>query len=121
MPRVVPSQVVTVMESLLPPFLSSDNESCEGPNAQQVMPSSYMGQLEAVLALIEQVPEQLITLDGPECTNLTASIAAVRIILKKWVANDRPSLSPIPGLSSLNPVSVTAGQLSQQRPLLSFS
>jgi hypothetical protein len=65
-----------------------------------------MGQLGAVLALIEQVPEQLITLDGPEYTNLTASIAAVRIILKKWVANDRRSLSPIPGLSSLNPVVV---------------
>jgi hypothetical protein len=96
--------VVTVMESLLPPFLSSDNASREGTNAQQSMPSSYMGQLEAVLALIEQVPEQPITLDGPEYTNLTASIAAVRITLKKWVANDRRSLSPIPGLSSLNPI-----------------
>jgi hypothetical protein len=55
---------------------------------------------------IEQVPEQLITLNGPEYANLTASIAAVRIILKKWVADNRPSLSPILGLSSLNPVVV---------------
>ena len=52
------------MESVFPPYLSTTAEACEGPNAQQAMPVSYMGQLEAVLTLIEQVPNELITLYG---------------------------------------------------------
>jgi hypothetical protein len=104
--RVVPSQVVTLMESLFPPFLSANTETREGPNAQQAMPASYMGQIQAVLTLIEQVPDELITLHGHEYTDLIASIAAIRSILQRWETDQRADLRPIPGLSSLNPVVV---------------
>jgi hypothetical protein len=106
MRRVLPSQVVTVMESLLHPFLSPNTETREGPNAQQAMPASYRGQLEAVLTLMEQVPNELITLHDREYADLIASIAAARNILKRWEMHREPDLIPIPGLSSLNPVVV---------------
>jgi hypothetical protein len=106
MPRVVPSRVVALMEALFPPFLSSASETYEGPNAQQAMPVSYRGQLEAVLTLLEQIPEELITLEGEDYTNLLASIAAIRSILKTWQTYHKHDLNPIPGISSLNPVVV---------------
>jgi hypothetical protein len=106
MPRVVPRLVAALMESLFPPFLSPDTETREGPNARQAMPASYRGQLEAVLTLIEQVPNELITLHGPEYVDLIASIAAVRSILKRWETHHGPDLIPIPGLSGFNPVVV---------------
>jgi hypothetical protein len=63
-----------------------------------------MGQLEAVLTFIEQVPEELITLNSHEYTDLMASLAALRSIQKRWEAGQRADLRPIPGISSLNPV-----------------
>src|SRR6266540_3739743 len=106
MPRVVPSLVVALMESVFPPFLSSITETGEGPNAQQAMPASYRGQLEAVLTLIEQVPDELITLHGHEYTQLVASIAAIRSVVRRWEADPKADLRSIPGLSNLNPVVV---------------
>jgi hypothetical protein len=70
------------------------------------MPASYRGQLEAVLTLIEQVPNELITLHDREYADLVASIAAARSILKRWETHHEPDLIPIPGLSNLNPVVV---------------
>jgi hypothetical protein len=106
MPRIVPSQVVTFMEASFHPFLSPSTETREGPNAQKGMPESYMGQLEALLTLVEQIPAELITLDGNEYINLSASLAAIRSILKRWEANPKADLLPLPGLSDFNPIVV---------------
>jgi hypothetical protein len=104
MPRVVPSQVVAFMESTFYPYLSTDTKTREGPNAKQPMPARYMGQLEAVLSLVEQIPNELITVDGNTYTTLIASIAIIRRTLKRWETTQLADLTLIPGLSPLNPV-----------------
>jgi len=104
MPRVVPSQIVMFMEAVFPPFLSSETETREGTNAREVMPGSYLPQLAATLTLIEQVPNELITLDGDKYAEMAANLAAMRSILKRWQTDLRTSLKPIPGLNDLNPV-----------------
>jgi hypothetical protein len=44
------------MESTFPPFLSTDTKTKEGKEAKGPMPARYMGQLEALLSLLEQIP-----------------------------------------------------------------
>jgi hypothetical protein len=106
MPHVVPSQVVAFMESTFHPFLSTDTKTHEGTNAKQPMPARYRGQLEALLSLLEQIPNELITVDGNIYIALIANIAIIRSTLNKWETTDLVDLPLIPGLSSLNPVVV---------------
>jgi hypothetical protein len=94
------------MESTFHPFLSTDTETHEGTNAKEPMPASYRGQLEAVLSLLEQIPNELITVDGNTYIELIANIAIIRRILKRWETTTLEDLPLIPALSSLNPVVV---------------
>jgi hypothetical protein len=70
------------------------------------MPVSFRGKLEAIITLIEQIPDELITLEDQDYTELIASLAAIRSILKRWETHPEQDLIPMPGLSSLNPVVV---------------
>jgi hypothetical protein len=70
------------------------------------MSAVYMGQLEALLTLLEEIPDELITLDGHTYTALIANITTIRSTLKRWEAGHKVDLPLLPGLSTLNPVVV---------------
>ena len=59
MPRVVPSQVVTVIDTLFP-FTAKQKETERIPLGQE-----YQGRLTAILDLVDEIPSELMNL-APE-------------------------------------------------------
>jgi len=101
MPRVVPSQVVDLIDRLVPkaeqntPFLLKVHNS---------------DQLAAVLEMIGQIPNELFVLDGAKYAEFTSSCAAVRGAIQRWHSPEKATrmndLARVEGLGNLNPVTL---------------
>jgi hypothetical protein len=78
MPRVVPSQVVSFIDSL----------SIHYPPGDQVrMNAIGSANLSAVLDLVEQVPDELLTMDKVAYASLISAKALIRDIIDTWRSN----------------------------------
>lgn len=77
MPRVVPSQVITLIEQFFP-FIITEADRNRG------IQGGALPQLAAVLELIDQLPQELITLGPDQYVTFVKSVAAIRAIIALW-------------------------------------
>ena len=93
MPRVVPSQVRTYINGL-PSYAT----------VQDCVSLNHLGspQLRAVLDLVEQVPDDLLTMKGEVYASLVHAKAQIRDILEVWTANRNAGHSPAPYVFSVS-------------------
>jgi hypothetical protein len=110
MPRVVPSQVVDLIDKLFP----DANAEIEGQPIRLSFDDSI--QLRAVVDLAQQIPAELIILNGSQYAEYNAAIAAIRWSLERWIGIERATqTSPllcIRGLRQYSPVALIGQALS---------
>jgi hypothetical protein len=104
LPRIVPSQVVTVIDQMFSPrthreghFAVSRGESTS---------------IAAIINLVEQIPPQLLVLPGESYAALVSSIASLKTALEGWKFTDEP-LHRIRGFGDINPVTLIRDALAQ--------
>lgn len=100
MPRVVPSQVVQLIDQLF-------------PDAQRQTESQEFGlrmgniyQVAALLDLVQEIPSELIVLSPDRYAELVSSIAAIRTVMQSWQSHGDFAFNRVPGLRRLNPVTL---------------
>ncbi len=84
MPKVVPSQIVEFIDSTLPEFLSPTNRSFQ-------MHPSVCGALNALLRLLEQLPDLLLPRDADTYALLLRSEESLRYALRRAQEQDHQS------------------------------
>jgi len=108
MPRVVPSQVVDVIDQLFP---AAKNQKDTQQNRFSLSRSNQ-NELAAIIELVEQIPSELITLDQKDYTGLQLAITAIRNTIPTWQLRDY-GLDRIHGYGNLNPVTIIRNALSK--------
>lgn len=101
MSRVVPSQVVEIINTLFP-FTSTqrDGESVG-------LDFSYVESLAGVVHLVDQIPVELIHLSDNEFINFTINLEAIRSAVKSFEQRGNVNaLKSLPGFNRLNPVTI---------------
>ncbi len=105
MSRVVPSQVVAVINKLFPSLIAQKDNS-----AQEItLDYGHLYPVSAIATLADQVPQELITLNPDDYVAYTASLAAIKSAVEVWTVRGNVTignLAPIRGLSRLNPIMV---------------
>jgi hypothetical protein len=103
MPRVVPSQVVTLIDKLFQ-FTSSQQDT---PQGRTTLDHNNSNSLAAIVELADQIPPELIALEGDNYTTYVASLAAIRTTIITWQTRGGVQpLSTIQGFGNLNPVTL---------------
>ncbi len=101
MPRVVPSQVVGVIDQLFPWAASQTEEK------NIALRAGDQTRLAPILDLTQQIPDELIVLDNRKYSEFVSSIAAIRTAIATWTARGETlSLDRLPGFRKLNPVTL---------------
>jgi hypothetical protein len=104
MPRVVPSQVVAVIERWFPSDIQRRQEfSLNRENA---------GQLMAIIDLIEKIPQELITIEGRDYNDLTIGLGILRNAFSQWQQRDY-QIRGVPGYSGTSPITLIHQALSK--------
>lgn len=96
MPRVVPSQVIAFIDNAFPGA------------ARNTLGRGNSGQLSGLVQLIDQIPDDLLTMDNPTYASFVVANAHIKERLSTWTAQlDRAhDLGFIPANPPLNPVTV---------------
>ena len=96
MPRVVPSQVVSFIDSVWP-----DQHERNGPSKEQD------GQIAGLLDLAEQIPDELLVMDADAYARFISAKAYIRRRLSIWISSpgDPGGLGSMPGQPRLAPIS----------------
>lgn len=105
MPRVVPSQIVGLIDQLFPQYRVGSNDRNLWFN--QTLERCYG--LQAVLDLTDQIPPALLVLSNSEYAALVTSIASIRNVMKnpKQHGNGLSiELAPMAEFGNLNPISL---------------
>lgn len=108
MPRVVPSQVVQVIDQVFP---NAKNQN----DTQQTRFSvgrEYQNEVAAIVGLVDQIPSELIKLDPEDYTALQFAVTAIKNTLPAWKLRDY-GLDRIRGYGNLNPVTIIRNALSK--------
>jgi hypothetical protein len=98
MGRVVPSQVVELIDKLFP--WAKDQK--EGNHDDHLTALSIS--VAAMLELIQQIPSELIALDSESYVEFVSSVAALRAQMREWEVSI--PIWPLPGLRDLSPVTL---------------
>lgn len=110
MPRVVPSQVVTLIDKLFP-FTATQKDTQESRVHLELADAP---RLAAVVELADQIPPELIVLEGDDYAVYTSSLAAIRTSIDTWQARGGVHpLERLPGFGNLNPVTLLRRALKQ--------
>jgi len=108
MPRVVPSQVVDLIDQFFP----QAKKQIDSPNKPLLLDRAYQNELAAITELVEQIPPELITLDAKDYSALQAAVTAIKTTIPTWQNRDYP-LAQIRGYGNLNPVTIIRNTLSK--------
>ncbi len=100
MPRVVPSQVVEFIDGFFP-FAANERESRNHVLGIGMREASG---LTAVIDLVQQIPHQLIALEGRQYAALITGLAALRIAVSRWQEQGRSDLTYFSAFNDLSPV-----------------
>jgi hypothetical protein len=92
MPRVVPSQVVDFINTLWPS--SNQHDNLAGNDA---------GQLAALIDIVDQIPDELLTMDSPAYARFICGKGQIKQKLVTWAFESNPSRWPSLGLLPGNP------------------
>jgi hypothetical protein len=101
MPRVVPSQVVALIDRLFPFAAGPD------PQPEVTLNIGHLTKLVAIVSLVDQVPEELKVLDADEYTLFVSSVAVIRAVITIWqVRGPAYPLDYLREFGNLSPVTV---------------
>ena len=112
MPRVVPSQVVGLIDQLFPQYRAGTTDRNLWYN--QLWERCYG--LQAVLDLTDQIPSSLIVLNNQDYAVLVSSIAAIRNVMKNPINHGhgfRIEIPPIEEFGNVNPIALIRDLLSK--------
>jgi hypothetical protein len=110
MRRVVPSQVVAAIDQM---FNWAETQ-VDHQSAAVSLGLNDSNRLTAIVDMVEQIPGELINLDGPSYARLTAALAAIRNTLRIWYAMGNVfALRNVEGFGELNPVALVRRALAQ--------
>ena len=101
MPRIVPSQVVEIINSLFP-FTSTQREG-----ESESLDFSRAESLAGIVHIIDHIPPELIQLKDTDYINFTINVEAIRSAVKSF--EQRGNVNPLkflPGFNRLNPVTI---------------
>jgi hypothetical protein len=99
-PRVVPSQVVAVIDRV---FDWAQNQA-EGD--QSFLSSGNSVEISAVLDLVERIPDELFILDNDDFATLRLCVAGLREQVERWHAHGDHIFRRISGLPHLSPITL---------------
>lgn len=100
MPRVVPSQVVDLIDRMFPWAAQTDQIPGSPLAIGAVLP-----RLAAIVQLADQIPGELIILEGDQYSLFVAGLTAIRTAIAAWIERgDVISLDPIRGLPDVSPI-----------------
>jgi len=114
MSRIVPSQVVSVIDAIV----SAD----DGMKTALKLPINLnrSANLKVILALTRSIPEELLVLSTNDYAALTSAEAAIETIIEKAIrrslrddSQQSITLNPIPGFDNVNPVVLLRNALAQ--------
>jgi hypothetical protein len=100
MPRVVPSQVVDLIDRLFP-WAKDQREGDE----KNYLSAGNMYSVSAVLDWLQYVPAELITLGPEDHAEFVSSLAALRTLMQRWQSHAEP-FRRIPGMRHLSPITL---------------
>ncbi|MBI5603500.1 MAG: hypothetical protein HY879_09090, partial [Deltaproteobacteria bacterium] len=105
MPRLIPSQLVTIIDKMFP--------GQEQKTRPFTIGIDRVNQLAAIVEMADKIPDELITIEGEDYGNFLLSLAAIRSAVSTWQSYGHgPDLHSISGLPNLNPVIVFRNCLS---------
>lgn len=105
MPRIVPSQVVNLIDQLFPQYSTGGNDRNQW--FSQLIDRCYG--LQAILVLFEQIPPSLLVLNNQEYSELVSGVAAISNSMKNPKSHGHGfsiELSPISEFGNLNPIAL---------------
>lgn len=97
MPRIVPSELVKIIDRIFPQL----------PGAPG-LGRGNAGQLSALVNLVNELPDELLTMDNDSYAGLICGVEHIRQTLAAWVADRsaRSNLDPVPGFAGASPVAL---------------
>lgn len=110
MPRVVPSQIVSVIDKLFPALAKQKNS----PGQEITLDYTHSYSISAVIILVDQVPPELIIIPEDEYAIYMAGIAAAKNAVEIWKTRGNVTmgnLQSLPGLTHLNPITIIRNAL----------
>jgi len=108
MPRVVPSQVVEVIDQVFP-AVKDQKDSQQGRFS---VDRTYQNEVAAIVELVDQIPAELLILDPKDYTALQLAATALKNTISTWKLRDY-GLDRIRGHGNLNPVTIIRNALSK--------
>lgn len=102
MPRIVPSQVVNLIDTLFP---VAATQQSRGTKMFQITRSDAT-QCAAIVKMVDQIPPELITLDEKNYSYFISGLEAIRVALDMWKGVSSWPVAGVPRLSVLNPVTL---------------
>lgn len=106
MPKVVPSQVVEVIDQVFP---NAKNQKDTQQDRFSVSRANQ-NELAAIVELFDQIPAELIKLDPKDYTALQLAVTAIKNTMPTWIHRDY-GLDRIHGYGNLNPVTIIRNAL----------
>ena len=108
MPRVVPSQVVEVIDRIFP--AAKDQKDTQ--QGRFSVDRAHQNELAAIVALFDQIPPELLILGPNDYTDLQLAVTAIKNTIPTWQTRNY-GLERILGHSNLNPVTIIRNVLSK--------
>ena len=110
MPRILPSDVVKIIEKLFPQTTSQEDRA----DKRFSLDSNHHTQLAAILNLIDQIPEELITISEKDYLDLQVNLSVIRAAVNSWQAGGKKAFDFIRGYgTNLNPITIILKSLSK--------
>jgi|WetSurMetagenome_2_1015567.scaffolds.fasta_scaffold50508_2 hypothetical protein len=99
MSRILPSQVVTIIDKFFP-----DNRKDESEELQYwQIESAFSGHLAAILNMVDRIPSELITLEGENYAKYIIAVSVIRNKIEIW--KSQPGEHPLKGFGKFNRLS----------------
>jgi len=108
MHRIVPSQVVEVIDRIFPAAKGQKDTQ----HGRFTVDRSYQNELAAIVALYDQIPSELLILGPNDYTDLQLSVTAIKNCIPSWHSRNF-GLERIHGHSNLNPITILRNALSK--------
>lgn len=108
MPKVVPSQVVEVIDQVFPAARNQKNSQ----QSRFSVDRTYQNEVAAIVELVDQIPAELLILAPKDYTALQLAVTALKNTIPNWRLRSY-GLDRIHGHGNLNPVTIIRNSLSK--------
>ena len=108
MPKVVPSQVVEVIDQVFP----SAKDQKDSQQGRFSIDRTYQNEVAAIVELVDCIPTELLTLSPKDYTALQLAVTALKNTIPTWQLRNC-GLERIHGHGNLNPVTIIRNNLSK--------